>query len=124
MSIFGGAYKDTEEWEDISRILTALQNGAPMPIVRTQIAEWRELGQALRLLNPPGGSGSGFGVGEYGNVPWDVTVVGSGAYTTLSNGVHVPNYATVGWGKEINETFLIPLNDLISRIAALEAAIP
>jgi hypothetical protein len=56
MSIFGGASKDTEEWEDISRIITALQNGAPPPPVRTLIAEWRELGLALRALSVSGGT--------------------------------------------------------------------
>jgi hypothetical protein len=66
------------------------------------------------------GSGSGYGIGEFGLVSWDTTTVPSGASVGLPNGVLVPHLATIGWGRTLNQTFWTPLNDLINRITALE----
>lgn len=68
------------------------------------------------------GAGSGYGVGGFGTVPWDTTPVPSGASTGLSNGVLVPHFATVGWGRTINNHFFSPLNDLMDRVTVLEEA--
>lgn len=67
-----------------------------------------------------GDGGSGYGLGGYGNIAWDTTTVTSGAYTTLSNGVKLPNYATVGWGTFLNDNFTL-LNTLMDRVAVKEA---
>jgi hypothetical protein len=64
-------------------------------------------------------SGGGYGAGPFGTVGWDTTVVTSAAYTVLGQGVIIPNYATVGWGKEMNDTFFTPLNTMLSRLTAL-----
>lgn len=66
------------------------------------------------------GYASGYGIGPFGNVPWDVTEVPASAYTILSNGVIIPNIATVGWGGATNTTFFKPLNVLIDRVVVLE----
>lgn len=69
--------------------------------------------------NAIGGIGSGYGVGPFGSASWNTLVPTSEAYTVLSQGVIIPNYATVGWGKEINDTFFTPLNTMLARLTAL-----
>lgn len=67
---------------------------------------------------------SGYGVGPFGDVVWDETVVNSSVFTTTpSLGLLKPMYATVGWGTAIN-TDMDKAEALNVRLLALEAAIP
>lgn len=94
MSVFGGPYKDLEEWEDISRIVSALQAGELMPVTRTLIAEWRELALALAALSPlsPGGGIGGFVVSPSG----DMVVDSSGNPISLTQGIGADRVLTDG----------------------------
>lgn len=65
---------------------------------------------------------SGFGLGAFGQVPWDETPVDSRVYTRTKNlGLFKPLYATVGWGGLYNQNLDI-VDTLNKRLLALEAA--
>ena len=55
--ILGGAFKDTQEWKEISAIVTALDANTAVPGMATAFREWLELGQALSALTVSGGGG-------------------------------------------------------------------
>lgn len=66
---------------------------------------------------------TGYGLGGYGDVAWDETIVNSTVYTTTpSLGLLKPMYATVGWGTglSINMDKIEALN---VRLLAVEAAV-
>jgi hypothetical protein len=82
---------------------------------------------AWNFYSAAGGIGvigsSGYGIGEYGNIPWDETAVNSSVLTsTPSLGLYKPLYATVGWGTWWNAN-LDKIEALNVRLLAAEAAV-